>query len=223
MRIKYLITLFAFFLCVNLYCQDTSWIPVKIDEDLTVSIPKEIQEIDTTLSMRNTRLGFRVLKAKTKECVLGATVTPHGTNLNVDSKESLESALNGIAKGASNQAKHNGFDYQYKDSLIDNLPCKKAEYFKPWMNEPVVYNYTFLVNDKIYMFTIAPLKFNGEKTKLIEESKRFLNSISFSKTIKERSFFTKAVPAKHTINYYLIPAIFGIACIAYVVIRLVKS
>lgn len=213
----------AMVLWVNLYSQDTSWIPIKIDDDLIVSIPKEIQEIDTTLNYKSTRLGFRVLKAKTMQYQLGATVTPNGTNLNVHDEESLRSALDGIAKGACKEATQSGFICTHKDTLIDGLLCKKFEYLRPSTKETVIYNYNFLVHDKIYMFTIAPLKFNEDRTKLVKESNRFLNSIRFGRTIEERRFVTKAEPAKRSISYYLIPALFGIACIVYVVIRLIKS
>jgi len=223
MKAKHSTILVAVVLWSHLYGQDSLWRPIKIDENLTVSIPKKIEQIDTTLGRGNTKLGFRILKAETQVSTLGVTVTPKGTNINVDDEESLKSALDGIAKGTCDQARQNGFICKMKDSTLDDLPCKKFEFFSAGIKDPIIYNYTFLVNDKIYMFTIAHLKVNQDRTKLIQESKKFLNSVHFTKTIKEKKFSTRAESTGYRIGYYLIPSIFAIGFIIYIVIRLTSS
>ena len=223
MKAKHSPYFFVLILWSNLYSQDTSWKKVRIDENLTVAIPENAQQVDTAFSKGNDTIGFKIFKAETKVSTIGVTVTPNGTGINVDDEESLHTALNGIEQGTYARAKEKGFTCKSKDTVLDNLPCKKFEFFSALVEGPVIYNYTFLVNGKMYMFTIAPLRFREARAELVNESKLFLNSIRFTKTVEEKKFATKAESTAYKFGYYLVPFLLIIGFIAYIVIRIVKS
>jgi hypothetical protein len=107
--------------------------------------------------------------------------------------------------------------------VLDNLPCKKFEFFSALVEDPVIYNYSFLVNGKMYMFTIAPLRFTEARAELMDESKMFLNSIRFTKTVKEKQFATMAESTAYKFGYYLVPFLLIIGIVVFVIVRIVKS
>lgn len=223
MKAQHSIVFFALVLWLNVQSQDTSWKRVRIDENLTVAIPKETQQLDTSFSKGNDTIDFKILKAETRVSAIGVTVTPNGTGINVDDEESLHSALDGLEQGTYARAKEKGFACKSKDTVLDNLPCKKFEFFSALVKDPVIYNYSFLVNGKMYMFTIAPLAFKYNKTKLLDEANRFLNSIRFSKTIKEKQFATKAESNAYKFGYYLVPFLLIVGLVVFIVVRITRS
>jgi hypothetical protein len=220
MKANNLILLIAVFALSNVYAQDSSWRLVKIGEDLAVRIPRRVIQIDTTLGNEKARYGFKVFQAQTQVCTLAVTITPNGTNINADNEEALKSALDAIVKGACETAGQKGLTCKSKDSLMDNLPCKKMEFYMAGFQYPAASNYIFLVNDKMYMFTIAPLTFTSDRIKLMEESKNFLSSIHFTGTVKEKRFSTKAESIGHKAGYYLVPLVLVVLCIAFVISRI---
>ena len=223
MKPKYSILSFALLLCINVFSQNTSWTAVKIDENLVVSVPQTTERIDTAFSKDDETLKFRILKAETAVSTLGVTVTPNGTGLNVDDEESLKTALKGIEDGTYKRAKEKGFTCKSKDTVLDGVACKKFEFFNSYLKDPVIYNYSFLVNDRLYMFTIAPLHLNYDKAKLLDDAARFLSSIHFTKSIKEKQFATKAESNAYKFGYYLVPFLLIAGVIAFVVIKIARS
>jgi hypothetical protein len=223
MKSKPLTTLIAIIVCSLGYAQDSSWVRIKVDENLTVTIPRKNQQLDTSFGDQNQAYDYRLFKAETQVASMVVTVTPNTTGIDVDDEESLRSVLDSFEKGSRKALSEKGLTCQSKDSLLDALPCKKIEAFWAGSKDPVVYNYCLLVNDKMYMFTISPLHLYYERTKLIEESNRFLNSIRFTKTVKEKQFATKAESTAYKFGYYLIPFLLIVGFIAYIVYRIVKS
>lgn len=220
---KYSILFFALLVWMNVHSQDSLWKSVKIDENLSVALPQTTERIDTAFRKDDETLKFRILKAETGVSTLGVTVTPNGTGLNVDDEESLKTALKGIEEGTYKRAKEKGFTCKSIDTVLDGLPCKKFEFFNSYLKDPVIYNYSFLVNDRLYMFTIAPLHLHYEKAKLLEDQDRFLISIHFTKSIKERQFATKAESTAYKFGYYLIPFLLIAGIVAFVVIKIARS
>lgn len=223
MNLKYSIALVALVLSACVFGQDSLWKPIKVDENLTVSIPQKIVQIDTTFRDKGPSVDFRMFKAEALASTLAVNVTPKGTNINVDDEQSLKSALNEIAKGTCEGFINRGFDCKSKDSSMFGMPCKKFEIFSAGISVPVLYTYYFLVNDRLYMFVITPSILNGDKVKLAEESNRFLNSIHFTKTVKEKKFATKAESTAYKFGYYLIPLLLIIGIIAYIVMKVTRS
>jgi hypothetical protein len=223
MKRNCLTALIAILLCCQLHAQDSVWVRKKIDENLVVNIPKKNQQLDTAFSEKDQTYAYRVFKAETRVATLVVTVTPNGTNINVDDEESLRSALDSFERGTCKSLSEKQLICQSKDSLLDGLPCKKIEAFVTGFKDPIFYNYCLLVNDKLYMFTITPLLFTPSQIQLSEESTRFLNGIRFTKTVKEKQFLTKAESNGYKFGYYLVPFLLFVGFIAFVVIRIVKS
>jgi ATP-dependent Zn protease len=131
--------------------------------------------------------------------------------------------LDSLERGTYKGFMERGLSCKSKDSLLDGLPCKKIEAYFRAFKDPLIYNYILLVNDKMYMFTITASHLTENKTKLIEESNKFLNSIRFTKAVKEKQFATKTESTAYKFGYYLIPLLLIIGFVAYIVFRIVRS
>lgn len=223
MKTKLTALLIVLFIGVSVYGQDSIWVPVKIDDNLSVRFPKKYQKLDTSFTRENQTYEYQIIKAETKIVTLGVTVTPNGTGINVDNEESLRSVLDSFERGTCKGFMNKGLTCKSKDSLLDGLPCKKFEASFAGFKDPLIYNYALLVNDKMYMFTITTLLFTQDKTKLNEESARFLNGIRFTKSVKEKQFATRVESGAYKFGYYLVPFLLIVGFVVFVVVRITRS
>jgi hypothetical protein len=217
------ITLF-FFSSVNLLAADSLWKKIKVDENLSVLFPTISTRIDTFMEKNGYKFQFKVLKAETDNASLGLTMSANETKINVDNEESLREALNGIADGACENVRKSGMDCHISDSIISKLHCKIVKIVNPEMGSSSLFlNYFFLVNDKLYAFTINSGPFILDSSAFHTDVNNLVNGIHFNTTgIKEKSFGSKAESLGYKFGKvigFLLPFALIIGLIIYFVSR----
>ena len=218
---KGLIIIISLISLAYLYAQNTTWKKINIDENLTMFMPGEVTRVDTSFIKNGQELRFRVFKTETESSTLALTITPNETNLRVDNLESLQTALEKIAEGSCNAAIDKGLLCSTTDTAIDEIPGKKNKiYSKNSNNHSVVFNYIFLVNDKMYMFSTAFSTNAPAVSNAVQEAHRFLNDIHFNKTaIKEQKFKSKAESLGYNLGKLILPVLLIVGIIVYIVRR----
>lgn len=203
---------------VSTYSQDSSWVKKVIDENLTVSFPGIISEYDTLFVKDEEKMFFKTFKNESLSTTLLLIVTPNGTNVNADNKETHQKALEEMSKGSLDAMEERGLTCQIGDTIIDNIQCKKIVCDNSQLS--IIRNYIFLVNDKMYSFQSVSLNFYSSDSQSSNLNK-FLNSIHFNKnSIKEQRFGTKAESIAYNIGKLIIPLIILVGVIIYVVRKL---
>jgi hypothetical protein len=203
---------------MNSHSQDSTWIKKVVDENLTLSFPGRISEIDTSFIQEGKRMSFRIFKHESESGTLALIVTPNNTNANIDNQETLQKALDEMANGSLQAMKESGLSCQSEDSTIDNIRCKKIVCKNGLLS--TVENYIFLVNDKMYSFQSATFGLYTPGTQSSDLNK-FLNSIRFEKTsIKEQRFESRAESIGYKIGRLTIPLLIIVGVIFYVVRKL---
>ncbi len=191
---------------------------MKIDENLTISLPGNVSQTDTTFEKDKKGRRFRIFQTQTKNSTLALSITPNETNINVNNSVSWEKALTEMAKGALKAMSEKGLNCLIVDTVIDNIPCKKLF----CQNEiiPIAVNYIFLVNDKMYALQAATLD-NSLSGYGIREIDQFVQSVHFDATaIKEQQFGSNAESIGYMIGKMAIPLLLIIGVIVYVVRKL---
>jgi len=200
---KKIITIITLVLLTTLVnSQDSLWQTKKIDENLTISLPSTIEQIDTSYIQKGKKVKIKIFAARTEFSGIGVTVS-NENNVNIDNKESLLKALSEIAKGAIKSLQGKGLKCVTSDTLLQNIPCKKlkceGELNGISMN---ILHYTFLVNDKVYIMQAAfvPEFASGA----LAELDRLLGSVHFETTsIKELQFESKAFSDGYKFGYVI--------------------
>lgn len=213
---KRLIILLLILLCISLgsFSQDP-WKKMVIDENLTISFPHSVIETDTTVINNGEKYGFKTFTCEGDSSTLVLIITPGGTDIKVNNEESWKSALDGLAKGATNSFLKSGITCTTSDTTMDDLPCKKLT-CQTFMYS-MLNNYIFLVNDKMYSIQAA-YAYGFEPEAANTELRQFLNSIHFSKeSIKEREFGSKAESTGYAIGKLILPLLLIIGVIVFVV------
>src|SRR5690348_16707131 len=174
----------------SIFSQDTVWHKVHVNDDITLNLPGQVNIIDTVI-VKGGKVGrFRFFKTESKNSVLGLTITPNETNINVEDKESFTTVLKEMAEGACKGATNMGFICATNDTVIDRLASKRVMFFQHDAVNPMMVNFFFLLNDRIYTITQAPVTDDMEA--LPEELNTLLASVHFNHTnIKEQKFESK--------------------------------
>jgi hypothetical protein len=218
---KTLAIFFSLSFFFSVAAQDSSWTLQTIDENLKILLPSELTStVDTAIKQKGRDYRLKAFSSEGEFCLLGITITPGGTGLNVDNEESLKKALDGIARGACDKVTENGYLCQVKDSTIDGMPCRRITMYEVSLESPAVVNYAFLVNDKMYMITAAPEPGLSFLSSFSKEVDRVLAGIHFNQSnVKERRFGSKAESWGYMFGKILIPLLIIIGVIVYVVKR----
>jgi hypothetical protein len=199
----------------NLYSQDSTWKKMKIDENLTISFPRIVSQMDTTFVKEGKEMRFRAIKSETEFSALALLITPTETNANVDNEESLQKTLTEMAEGSLKAMSENGIECVVTDTIIDDIICKKLI---GNTNVPsTIISYIFLVNDKMYSLQGV---FLNKSTAISEtnELNQALKSVHFNKTlIKEKQFGSKAESLGYKIGKMIIPLLIVIGVIVFIV------
>ena len=184
-----------------LFSQDTTWQKARVNEDLTISLSGKITKIDTTLERENKKFRLLLYKATSNYSVLGLTITPNGTMLNIEDKESLKIALKGITDGICKSYVEQGFNCKVNDTIIDGITCKKVLMLdKEQKSFPTMTSYVFLLNDRVYSFSQTPLI--EDRNLLTNELNTYLSSIHFNHTdIKEQKFESRTESKAYNVGY----------------------
>ena len=218
--LKIIVTTYSLFVFSIAYSQDsTGWKRLKIDDNLVVNMPGNVSRTDTSGMNGEQKMDVTIFGGQAGSCLLALVITPKGINANVDDRESLKKTLDKIAEGACKAATENGFNCVTSDTLIENVPSKKSKFVSAAGRFiPTRVNYTFLLNDKMYMFTIASFDSN----EISMNSKILLNSIRITSKLKEQMFDSKVESTSYKIGYLIgkliIPALV-IGLIIYFVAR----
>ena len=192
MRIKHILLIYSFLFSVNASAQDkVIWEKLEVDENLTVQFPKDLEKIDTVLYKDNTRLKFKVYKAKTSNSNFGITVTPEGTDIKIDNLEELDEAYKGIETGFRKNATSKGLSCDFMDTVIDKIKGRKVVMYNKGSEDfPSAIFYLFLVNDKLYEIACAPI--SGSVLEAGDRNK-FITGLHFTTAeISEEKFGSKA-------------------------------
>jgi hypothetical protein len=200
MSMKIILVLTSLLCATFLFSQDSNWNKVRVNEDLTISLPGQVITQDTIVGKDGFSATMRVLEANAKYSTLRVVVTPNGTKLNVNDRESLRIALEGISTGICKTATDQGLDCMKSDTTIDRIESKKIVVYN--MKESTVFGiqYVFLVNDRMYLITQQTIL--SDEKKLNEELKMLINSIHFNHIkIKEQKFESKAESTGYGTGY----------------------
>src|SRR5215813_14089491 len=100
---------------VKTFSQDSAWTKKIIDENLTVSFPLSAIKMDTLIKKNGKEMRLIAYSMQSGYFTLAIIVTPGETNLDVNSDESLQVALAGIAKGASETMAEKGWECSASD------------------------------------------------------------------------------------------------------------
>jgi hypothetical protein len=192
---------------------------MKIDENLTVSFPGEVEVLDTTVLKEGKKWRIKVYKYEGGLSTFGLIVTPGETNINVDNKDSWKEALKGMSKGAMKSFLDKGITCSPGDTTIDDIPCVKL--FCKSDDYSMIKQYLFLVNDKLYAIQYSTTNL-GNMLFGTDRLDTFLKSIHFKKEgIKEMEFESKAFSDGYKIGY-LIGGLIGLAILIIGVIFFVR-
>ena len=200
--------------------QDSLWQTKKIDENLTISLPNTVEQIDTSYIQNGKKIKFKIFAARTEFSGIGVTVS-NEHNVNIDNKETLLKALSEIAKGAIKSLQAKGLKCVASDTLIQNIPCKKLKCEGELNEIPMnILHYTLLVNDKVYIMQAAFVPEFAPGA--LSELDRLLGSVHFeAKSIKELQFESKALSDGYKVGYVIgmliIPAL--IICLIIYFVR----
>jgi hypothetical protein len=227
MKVKSFIVLIFGLIVINSnsFAQDTLWKKVRIDENLTLYLPKIFSTIDTSLLKEHKLMHIKVFQSEINGDVIVVTITPGKTGINVDNSESFREAMKGIAEGFDKSISSKGLKAKYIDTLINGIQCVKGVAYREYdNNNPVLISDLFLVNDKVYSISYELLTEVSNQTD--ENIDKLVKNISFNKSqIKERQFETKAESASFKISY-LIGQIIGfiivIGFVVFVILYLIK-
>ena len=198
------------------YSQDSLWQKTSIDENLTISLPPGINQIDTSYIQNGKKIKFKMFVAQAEYSAIGVVVS-NEFNANIDNKETLEKVLSEISKGAVKKMKEGGVECFSSDTLLSKIPCKKmkcrGEVKGIYMN---ILHYTMVVNDIAYTMQAA---FVPEYTVGgHEEMDRLLKSVSIDpNSVKELQFESKAYSVGYKAGYILV----GLMVLAVVVIGVI--
>lgn len=218
---KVLLLLNLLFIAGILLAQDSLWKKTKIDDNFSMSLPVNISVIDTATIKEGQKIHVKVLSGNIGNDKVLLIITPEETGINVDNKESFEEALSGIKKGAKKSLSKQGFQCIFKDTVIDKIKCIKAIAYKEVMDNPSLFYYLFLFNDKTYSvgYAMSPKTSSDIVNQNIA---RLLNSITFNKGgIKEQQFSSKAESQGYKMGY-LIGQIFTFLIVIIGLVFLIK-
>jgi hypothetical protein len=200
-KIKFLVLFFLFALQVS--ASDSLWKTIRVDENLTILFPAKLERMDTLMVKGENKFRLFILKGVTDNTTFGVTMSAGETHINVDNKESLETALKGLADGACDNAKKSGLTCKISDSTLSGVPCKIIKMDNRTELTTLV-NYYFLVNDKLYVFTITPSEFATDNLAYQSDWKRLLENIRFNtKNLKEKKFGSNAESAGYKAGYLI--------------------
>jgi hypothetical protein len=108
-----IVTIGSFMLSTIVYCQDSLWQKMKIDENISISFPKNVEQIDTFFLYENKETKVKTLHAKTEFSILAFSATASKANLEINNKESLEKGLLEISEGSIHS-----FKEEYSECII---------------------------------------------------------------------------------------------------------
>lgn len=218
---KALLFLKLLFIAGSLLAQDSLWKKTIVDDNFSMILPVNISVIDTATIKGDQKIHVKVLNGKIGNDKILLIVTPEETGINVDNKESFEEALNGIREGAKNSFSNQGLQCIFKDTVIDKIKCIKAIAYREVKDNPLLFYYLFLFNDKTYSvgYAISP-----ETSSYIvnQNITKLLNSITFNKgAIKEQQFSSKAESQGYKMGY-LIGQVFTFLIVIIGLVFLIK-
>ena len=203
MKKNVIIIAFIIFSTCIANAQDTLWNRIKVDENISISLPGEVQKIDTSFVKKGQKFDMRILVAQTDYAALGITLSPNETNINVDNLESLKKALASIAKGATNSMREQGLRCNSIDTTIDKMPCKKLSCIGKKNGVPMtIVTYSFLINDKVYAIQSAFIpEFNAYG---FAETDSLIKSIHVeTASVKELQFLSKAESVGYKFGHFI--------------------
>jgi hypothetical protein len=218
---KRIITILSLLLStILIYSQDSLWQKTKIDENLTVSLPSTVKQIDTSYIQKGKKVKFKIFVAKAEFSGIGITIS-NENNVNIDNKESLRKALTEITKEEIKSMQVKGLKCVASDTLMQKMPCKKLK-CDGEMNGIImsIISYSFLVNDKVYIVqgAFVPELASGG----LSEMNRLLKSVHFTATsVKELEFESKAFSDGYKIGYF-IGSLIGLAVLVIGIIFFVR-
>jgi len=204
------------------YSQEILWQDLRVDKNLTVSLPGNVNKIDTFYFLQGKKTNFKMFIAQTEFSAIGV-VASNEFDANINNKETLENVLDKVAISAIKKMKEGNMDCFASDTLLfKKLPCKKIKCFgKKNGNLMHILLYTIVVNDIVYTMqgAFVPELASGG----LMEMDRLLKSIKIDiNSIKELEFESKAFSQSYKFGYFIgmliIPAII-IGLIIYFVRR----
>ena len=131
---KRVITIVSLLLSTILvFSQDSLWQKMKIDENLTISFPDKVEELDTTMLKEGKKWRIKVYKYEGDLSTCGLIVTPGETDINVDNRDSWKEALKGMSKGAMKSYLDKGITCSPGDTTIDDRNGIRIKSFFRWI------------------------------------------------------------------------------------------
>ncbi len=191
---KFICLIFSLIISFQVSSQDSLWKQIRVDENLTLSLPGKPVILDTTMERNNYNYRFLFYKLETPFSILTITATPTETGTNVNNSESLKKALDELTRGTCASAEDKGLTCVSTDTILNNIPGKK---FRMYHRDPGMFlyffAYSFILNDKMYSFTTIPIGADSTNVDFRNETFTLLRSIHFKQNeIKEQEFNSKA-------------------------------
>ena len=139
---KRVITIVSLLLSTILvFSQDSLWQKMKIDENLTISFPGKVEELDTTMLKEGKKWRIKVYKYEGDLSTFGLIVTPGETDINVDNRDSWKEALKGMSKGAMKSYLDKGITCSPGDTTIDDRNGIRIKSFFRWIENWLFYRW----------------------------------------------------------------------------------
>jgi hypothetical protein len=216
---KRIIILLLLFLPVLFgYSQDSPWQELRVDENLSLLFPQDGFNIDTIGFQYGDKKDSKGFTGVGSFSGLGVSITQHK---NVDGY-SVHTLLEQISKEVCKEGTEMGWSCVVSDTTVNKIACKKAKFYIPNSKSNAnFFRYIFFVNNKTYIFHITPLI--GNFLGAIEESKKLLGGIRFTKAAKEQDGGSLSVQSSRTYNKlwigYISGALFIIGVLVYILKR----
>jgi hypothetical protein len=167
--------------------QQTKWEKYKIDSNLTVELPANIEK---GASLAVDKYSYEVVTAGIDSALYVVMVGTSKEKIEVNNMSDYYDAINAMSEGARKGAEEKNWTIIMSDVECDSIPGKKMSYTgKSGGMDAIGTTYFFLVNGLSYSFNIMFFK-DHLSAKDSSDVNRFISSVDFTGNVREMQFQT---------------------------------
>jgi hypothetical protein len=191
------LSIFLLGICFCCHGQNDNWKKIRIDENLTLSFPGEINRWDSLVLIKGKKALLEDYFYENESASIVLRVSVPQEEVKIDNREDLELGLDGMAKGFNETARAQGFQCSISDTTLDGRPAKKA-YLRSDDQSTTGFIYMFIADTKFYI--LSGYDQTGTETRP-EDLTAVLKSVQLSNKIEQTK--PKAKSTAYRIGYAL--------------------